>query len=70
VDDFAQQYMNLINDDTFNERDDSKCEEIQPFMGPRRMETEDEEEDPFVYLTKVANYNGFQYYPPPPPHSN
>jgi hypothetical protein len=39
------------------------------YMGPRRMENEDEEEDPFVYLnlTKVANYNRFQYYPA---HSN
>jgi regulator of sigma D len=34
---FAKQFLDLINSGTFQVRRD-KCEEIQPFMGPRRFE--------------------------------
>jgi hypothetical protein len=70
VNGFAQQFLDLINSGTFEVRRD-KCEEIQPFMVPRRIEyaTEDEE-DPFDNLTKIAKSNGFRYPKPKIPQSN
>jgi hypothetical protein len=69
VNGFAKEFLDLINSGTFEVRRD-KCEEIQPFMGPRRIEyATDDEEDPFGNLTKIAKSNGFRHPKPKIPQS-
>jgi hypothetical protein len=69
VNGFAKEFLDLINSGTF-EVLKKKCEEIQPFMGPRRIEyATNDEEDPFDNLTKIAKSNGFRHKKPKIPQS-